>query len=135
MNVEDRLRKKRGDAELRELLVRLTLRGGGDGVEDYALLHTGVSDPIVSRSTEKSVAREREDPARSLIVEDVCGLAEGASSVDHVVDDDAVAAGNVSDEVHGVDGSGAGALLDDHSEADVAEVELGAEALWGGGRS
>ena len=81
------------------------------------------------------MAREGEDPPRALGLQDIGCLAEGACRVDHVVDYDAVAVGDIAYKVHGVDCAGAGALLDDHGEANVgAEVELGGEALEGGGR-
>ena len=129
VDVEDGLGEEGGDAELRELLVGRPLRRRRDGVEDDALLHLGVGDAVVAGSAEEAVRREGEDALGALGDQDVGGLAEGAGRVDHVVDDDAVAVLDLADEVHLVDGAGAGALLDDHGEADVVHVELVGEAL------
>ena len=129
VDVEDGLSQEGGDAELRELLVGRPLRRRGDGVEDDAFLHLGVGDPVVARSAEEAVRREGEDALGALGDQDVGGLAEGTGRVDHVVDDDAVAILHLTNQVHLVDGAGAGALLDDHGEADVVHVELVGEAL------
>lgn len=129
VDVEDGLGKEGGDTELGELLVGRPLRGGGDGVEDDALLHLGVGDAVVAGSTEESVGGEGEDTLGTLGNKDVGGLAEGTGGVDHVVNDDAVAVLDLTDEVHLVNGTGTGTLLDNHGKADVVHVKLVREAL------
>ena len=129
VDVEDGLGKEGGDTEFCELLVGRPLRGGGDGVEDDALLHLGVGDAVVAGSAEEAVGGEGEDTLGALGNEDVGGLAESTGGVDHVVNDNAVAVLDLTDEVHLVDGTGTGTLLDDHGKANVVHVKLVREAL------
>ena len=129
VDVEDGLGKEGGDTEFCELLVGRPLRGGGDGVEDDALLHLGVGDAVVAGSAEEAVGGEGEDTLGALGNEDVGGLAESTGGINHVIDDNAVAVLDLTDEVHLVDGTGTGTLLDDHGKANVVHVKLVREAL------
>ena len=129
MDVEDGLGKEGGDTEFCELLVGRPLRGGGDGVEDDALLHLGVGNAIVAGSAEEAVGGEGKDTLGTLGNEDVGGLAESTGGVDHVVNDNAVAVLDLTNKVHLVDGTGTGTLLDDHGKANVVHVKLVREAL------
>ena len=129
VDVEDGLGKEGGDTEFCELLVGRPLRGGGDGVEDDALLHLGVGDAVVAGSAEEAVGGEGEDTLGALGNEDVGGLAESTGGINHVIDDNAVAVLDLTDEVHLVDGTGTGTLLNDHGKANVVHVKLVREAL------
>jgi len=129
VDIEDGLSEEGGDAEFCELFVGRPLRRRWDGVEDDALFHLGVGDAVVAGSAEEAVGRKGEHTLGALVNQNVGSLAKSAGSVDHVINDDAIAVLDLTDEVHLVNSSGAGTLLDDHGEANIVHVELVSKAL------
>ncbi|KAL7538583.1 hypothetical protein ACHAWF_006131 [Thalassiosira exigua] len=117
MDVEDSLCEQRRDAQLHELLIRRPLWRAGDGVQNDTFLQLRVRDPLVPRTAQEPVRREREDASRPLGHEHVGGLAQRTRRVDHVVHDDAIAVHHVSHEVHLVHDSRPRPLLDDHGDS------------------
>ena len=73
--------------------------------------------------------REREDAPRAERAQLVRGRGQRARRVDHVVDDDAVAALHRADEVHRADDARLRPLLQDDGERDLRRVRQAAEAL------
>mmetsp|Transcript_8396 Transcript_8396/g.18410 ORF Transcript_8396/g.18410 Transcript_8396/m.18410 type:complete len:276 (+) Transcript_8396:134-961(+) len=129
MDVKDSLCKQWGNAELRQLLISSTLRCGRYSVQYDTFLHTRVGNPVVSRPAEKSVTGKSKDTFGSLLRKNVGGLAESSRRIDHIVHDDAIAAFHVSHKIHFIDGTGPGALFDDHGQTHVVHVEFVREPL------
>jgi hypothetical protein len=87
------------------------------GVGDEHLFEHRVVDVLERRAAEQAMRDARKDMRSTTILEHRRSTTDGTAGIDHVVDDEAHLAGNITDQVHGFDNTGTGALLDDERQA------------------
>ena len=85
---------------------------------------------MVAGATEKAMGGERKDALGSLSGQDIGCLAKGPGGIDHIVDDDAIAASHFANKIHLINRASSGALLDDHGKADIMHVKLVRKTLF-----
>ncbi len=109
------------ERQLLDLVDRLHLRGERDGVGDDQFVDHGVFDVLHGGTGENRVSGVGEYTLGAALFQGFCGFAQGAAGVDHVVDDDAVAAGHVTDQVHDLGDVRAGTTLVDDGDVGIVQ--------------
>ncbi|MNF63929.1 hypothetical protein D3C84_456470 [compost metagenome] len=110
-----------GERQLLDLADRLHLRGERDGVGDDQLVDDRVLDVFHGGAGEDRVGRIGEHALGATLFQRFGRLAQGAAGIDHVVDDDAVTASHVADQVHDLGDVRAGTTLVDDGDVGVVQ--------------
>lgn len=120
-NALNRAREHAGNRSLLNLfhLDNLLVIGTLHRVGDDKSFEAGLFNAITSGTIKETVRDEGVDLGGAGLLELAGGLAQSATRVDHVIDDDAILALDVTDKVHTIHLIGLGAVLDHDSELGV----------------